>query len=54
MQLIHDFLKGKSMKIVNIAKNGTVIKDLSKVTVPKKIVVNIAEIVKTKGEKNEK
>jgi hypothetical protein len=39
------------MAVKNILKNGTVVEDMSKVTVPKEIVKRIVEISKKKGEK---
>lgn len=39
------------MAVINILKNGTVIDDMSKVTVPKEIMQNIAAIAERKEEK---
>lgn len=39
--------------VTNILKNGTVVDDMSKVTVPVEIAKSVIEIA-TKGEKNEK
>ena len=45
------------MAVKNILKDGTVVDDMSKVTVPKEVVKAIAEIAKERkkkeGEKNE-
>lgn len=42
------------MAIINILKDGTVVDDMSKVTVPKEVTERLAAIVSRKGEKNEK
>ena len=38
------------MAVININKNGTVIEDMSKVTVPKEIVEAVANITQKKKE----
>ena len=41
------------MAVINILKNGTVVDDMSKVTVPKEVVEKLAAIAQRK-ERNEK
>ena len=41
------------MAVINILKNGTVVDDMSKVTVPKEVVEKLAAITQRK-ERNEK
>lgn len=41
------------MAVINILKDGTVVDDLSKVTVPKEIVENLIKIIKSKEKNNE-
>lgn len=42
------------MAVINIRKDGTIVKDMSNVTVPKEIMESIAAIAAQKGEKNGK
>lgn len=42
------------MKVVNILKDGTVIEDMSKVTVPEDTVKRVYAILNREGSKNEK
>lgn len=43
------------MKVINILKDGTVVEDMRKITVPKEIVGNVANIaqIKTIKEKSQ-
>lgn len=42
------------MKVVNILKDGTIAKDMTKVVVPNKIVNTVADIAKSNNSKIEK
>lgn len=47
-------LKGVKMAVIHIRKDGTVVDDISKVTVPKEIVEAVAAIASRERRNNEK